>query len=195
MRLMESKRISRFLEAHKAIEKEFNIEAGVTESGMAFWNRWNLAFIRRLGIEEDTQFLAERITELWWDYADVQFHPDVIDTLAQLRAKKVKIGIVTNGLREDYERALRKLGATTCFDVTVGVDSCGSAKPDRRIFLYAVEKLQLRPSEVLFVGDSVERDYEGARRAGLRSLLIDRKGKASKDIDSMKSLTEVLHYF
>ncbi len=186
---------SRILEAHKVNEKGFDIAAGTVESGMAFWNNWNLAIINSLGIEKDAQFLAGKITELWWEYADLQFHSDVLDTLAELKAKKVKIGIVTNGLRADYERALHMLEAGECFEVTVGVDSCGSAKPDRRIFLYAVEKLQLKPPQVLFVGDSVEKDYEGAKRAGLKSLLIDREGKASPNVESIRTLAEVLLYF
>jgi HAD superfamily hydrolase (TIGR01549 family) len=60
------------------------------------------------------------------------------------------------------------------FDVVVGVDSCGEAKPDKETFLYALKKLQLRSAETLFVGDSVERDYEGAKRAGLKTLIIGR---------------------
>jgi putative hydrolase of the HAD superfamily len=186
---------SLILEAQKANEKELDIESGVIESGMAFWNSWNLAIIKRLGVERDARFLAEKITELWWDYADLQFHPDVVDTLTQLRAKRVKTGIVTNSLKEDYERALQRLGATSHFDVAVGVDSCSSAKPDRKIFLHAIERLQLKPSDVLFVGDSVEKDYEGAKRAGLKPLLIDRERKAPEDVKSIKSLAEVLSYF
>jgi putative hydrolase of the HAD superfamily len=183
------------LEAHKSNEKEFDVDAGQAELGMAFWRNWNLAIVKSLGVEKDADFLAWKISELWWDYADLQFHPDALDTLTQLKVKQVKMGIVTNGLKEDYERVLQKLGAASHFDVTVGADSCSKAKPNSRIFLHAVEKLRLEPGEVLFVGDSMEKDYEGARKAGLQSLLLDREGKASKNVDSIRSLTEVLRYF
>lgn len=185
----------KILEAHKANEEEFDVDAGQAQSGMAFWHSWNLAIVKSLGVERDAELLARRISEVWWDYADLQFYPDVAETLAQLRAWRVKTGIVTNGLREDYEQILERLGASNLFDVIVGVDSCGKAKPDSRIFLYAVEKLQLKPEEVLFVGDKIERDYQGAERAGLKPLLIDRVGKASKDVDSIGSLLEILRYF
>jgi putative hydrolase of the HAD superfamily len=186
---------SQILEAHKANEKEFDVDTGQAELGMSFWHNWNLAIVKSLGVEKDADFLAQKISESWWDYADLQFHPDVVDTLAQLKTKQVKTGIVTNGLKEDYEQVLQKLGAASHFDVTVGADSCSRAKPDSRIFLHAVQKLRLKPDEVLFVGDSLEKDYEGARKAGLKPLLIDREGKTPKNVDSIRSLTEVLHYF
>jgi len=183
------------LKAHRANEKEFDFEAGVAESGMAFWHNWNMAIVKRLGVGRDVQLLARKISELWWDYADLQFYPDVVGTLAQLRVKQVKTGIVTNGLREDYEKVLQKLEAASYFDINVGADSCKTAKPDERIFLYAAQKLQLRPAEILFVGDSIEKDYEGARKAGLKPLLIDREERGLKNVDSIKNLTEVLGYF
>ena len=182
-------------EAHKANEKEFDVETGQAELGMTFWHSWNLAIIKRLGVERDAQLLARKISEVWWDYADLQFYPDVVETLAQLKMKQIKTGIVTSGLREDYEQILQRLGGSSCFDVIVGVDSCGKAKPDKGIFLYAVEKLQLKPAEVLFVGDKVERDYEGAKRAGLKPLLINREGKTLENVDSIQNLAEVLLYF
>jgi putative hydrolase of the HAD superfamily len=185
----------RILEAHKTNEKEFDIEAGMVKSGMAFWHSWNMAIIKRLGVKRDVQFLARKISELWWDYADLQFYPDVVDTLTQLKVKQVKTGIVTNGLKEDYDQVLQKLGATSYFHIAVGVDSCGKAKPDSKIFIYAVEKLQVKPTEVIFVGDSVERDYEGSKKAGLKPLFIDRKGRDLNNVDSITSLTEVLNYF
>ena len=185
----------RILEAHKTNEKEFDIEAGTVKSGMAFWHSWNMAIIMRLDVKRDVQFLARKISELWWDYADLQFYPDVVDTLAQLRVKQVKTGIVTNGLKEDYDQVLQKLEAASYFDIAIGVDSCGKAKPDSKIFLYAVEKLQVKPAEVIFVGDSVERDYEGSKKAGLKLLFIDRKGRDLNNVDSITSLTEVLNYF
>jgi putative hydrolase of the HAD superfamily len=186
---------NQILEAHKANEKEFDVENGQIELGNAFWGQWNLKILRRLGVENNAEFLAKKIDELWWDYADLQFHPDVIVTLTPLSTKRIKMGIVTNGLKKDYEQILQRLEATSYFDVIVGIDTLNKAKPDRNIFLYAVERLRLKPSEVLFVGDSTARDYEGAKRAGLKPLLIDREGKALQNVDSIKSLTEVLLYF
>lgn len=39
------------------------------------------------------------------------------------------------------------------------------------------------------------RDYEGAKRAGLKSLLIDREGNAPENVESIRTLAEVLLYF
>lgn len=117
-----------------------------------------------------------------------------METLTQLKNKSVKIGLVTNGLASDYQLILRKLKLTNYFDVTVDVESCNKGKTETAIFLYTLNKLNVSPSKALFVGDSIKYDYEGAKRAGLKPLLIDRDGKAPKDIDTIKTLTEVLSF-
>jgi putative hydrolase of the HAD superfamily len=183
------------LEALEANQKEFNLEEGLVELGYSFWRKWNLKLLSRLGITSDAAFLAEKIDELWWDCADLQFYPDIIETLTQLRSKQIKLGVVTNAVKEDYDQILHRLKAEHYFDVVVGIDTCGKAKPDSKIFQYAVEKLRLNSSQVLFVGDSMERDYEGALKAGLKPLLIDRRGKDIKNVDSINDLTKVLDYF
>jgi putative hydrolase of the HAD superfamily len=48
----------------------------------------------------------------------------------------------------------------------------GFRKPDPRIIAKSLELLDARGDEALFVGDSREFDVEGARRAGVRSILI-----------------------
>jgi len=184
----------RILEAHEANQREFNVEIGLVELGYSFWRQWNLKLLSRLGIRNNAEFLAEKIDELWWDCADLQFYPDARETLTQLKSKQVKLGIVTNAVKKDYDQILQRLGAEHYFDVVVGVDSCNKAKPDKEIFLYALKKLQLGPAEALFVGDSVERDYEGAKRAGLKTLIIDRKGRDLKNAECINSLTEILSH-
>lgn len=87
-----------------------------------------------------------------------------------------------------------KLKLTNCFDVVVGIDTCNKGKPDREIFLYALDKLCVRPKEALFIGDSVKYDYEGAKEAGLKPLIIDREGKTPPNVDIIRSLTEVLSF-
>jgi putative hydrolase of the HAD superfamily len=75
--------------------------------------------------------------------------------------------------------------------VVVNIDSCNCAKPAKEIFLYALNKLGVKPSEALFVGDSVVHDYEGAANIGIKPLLIDRKGKVPIQYHKIKSLTEL----
>jgi putative hydrolase of the HAD superfamily len=183
---------SEVLEAHKANEKEFDVDVGQLELGEAFWSKWDLKILETLGITEKADSLAEKINESWWNYAELEFYPDVVKTLNQLKAMNVKTGIVTNGLKKDFEQILRKLNAMDRFDVIVGIDTCKRAKPDKEIFIYAVEKLQVKPEETIFIGDSLEKDYEGAKRAGLKPLLIDRENKSDGNFETITSLSEVL---
>lgn len=182
------------LEAHRSNEKEVDVVKGQLELGRDFWIKWNLTVLERIGIKQNREFLARKIDELWWDFADLEVHPDVMETLSQLKAKGVKIGVITNGLKKDCEQILTRLKLTNSFDVVVCVDTCNREKPDKEIFLYALEKLSVRPEEAIFVGDSIKYDYEGARGAGLKPLLIDREGKASEDVETIRHLAEVLLY-
>ena len=54
----------------------------------------------------------------------------------------------------------------------------GRAKPDPAVFRAACEALALPPSEVAYVGDDLRLDVEGAQKAGLRGLWLNRYGAA-----------------
>ena len=53
----------------------------------------------------------------------------------------------------------------------------GIGKPDARPFELALEGLAVPARDAVMVGDSLERDVAGARRAGLRSVWLDRDGR------------------
>jgi putative hydrolase of the HAD superfamily len=76
----------------------------------------------------------------------------------------------------------------------VGVDDTGKPKPDKKIFMHALEKLSINPHEALFVGDNLELDYKGAENSGLKPLLIDRSNKASDDVRKIHDLKEVTQF-
>jgi len=118
----------------------------------------------------------------------------VKETLEGLLSKRVKTGIVSNGTEKDFQKILQKLSLTKYFEVAVGVDACKKGKPNKEIFLHALNKIHVKPKEAIFVGDSIEYDYEGARKAGLKPLLINRNGNAPANVDAIKSLTQVLQY-
>ncbi|MEM3442989.1 MAG: HAD-IA family hydrolase, partial [Candidatus Bathyarchaeia archaeon] len=146
-----------------------------------------------LGIKDSAIKLAEAIDREWWEYAEISLYPDAQTVLQKLKERKVKIGVVTNTFQYDLEKVLSKLNLKGFFDVEACIDVAGKAKPEKEIFIYALNKLNLQPDEVLFVGDEFEADYEGALKAGLKALLIDRENKIDKkDIKKIGSLEEIL---
>jgi 2-haloalkanoic acid dehalogenase type II len=180
------------VKAQNATEGEFDIATYDENRRKEFWTNYNASVLEKLGIEEKRVFLAAQIDELWWKCSHVQVYPDAEPTLSQLRVKGLKLGLVSNGFKKDLEYILGELKLEKWFDAVVCIDSCNCAKPDKEIFLYALDRLGVKPSEALFVGDSVVHDYEGASNAGIKPLLIDREGKIQGRYDKIASLTELL---
>ena len=53
----------------------------------------------------------------------------------------------------------------------------GSRKPNLEIFRVACERADVLPEKAIFIGDSVQNDIVGANRAGITSVLINRKSE------------------
>jgi putative hydrolase of the HAD superfamily len=195
-RILEDNGIDVSLEAvtraHNENERELDMNQ-IPEQGQAFWIKWNIRLLESLGIEENKEILARKIDEEWLDYCTLEVSPDVIETLVQLRKRGIKTGIITNAFERDFQRILSQLKLSDFFDIVVGTDTCKKIKPDKGIFLYTVGRLGIKPDEALFVGDSLENDFEGAKNSGLTALLIDRENK-STIFGSIQSLTDVLRH-
>jgi putative hydrolase of the HAD superfamily len=195
-RILEDNGIDVSLEAvtraHNENERELDMNQ-IPEQGQAFWIKWNIRLLESLGIEKNKEILARKIDKEWLDYCTLEVYPDVIETLVQLRKRGIKTGIITNAFERDFQRILSQLKLSDFFDIVVGTDTCKKIKPDKGIFLYTVGRLGIKPDEALFVGDSLENDFEGAKNSGLTALLIDRENK-SKIFGSIQSLTDVLRH-
>ncbi|MFP3985331.1 MAG: HAD family hydrolase [Candidatus Bathyarchaeia archaeon] len=180
-------------EARKAVEKNANIEE-LPILGEDFWVKWNGQILEDLGIRNNTLFLAKKITELWWRYSEVELYPDAEKALELLKQKELKIGIITNGLKSDIDEILPKIGLKEFFDVEVASNTIGKMKPCKEVFQHALKKLNVLPYETLFVGDTVQYDYEGATQCGLKALLVDRKNNVKENVEKIESLTELLNH-
>ena len=178
--------------AQKETESEFDTSTYDERHRKEFWRNHNVSLLEKLGVEENIVFVAEQIDAFWWDCSQMQVYPDVEPTLSELKNRGIKIGLVSNGFKQDLDHVLSELGLEQWFDAIVSIDSCNCAKPDKRIFLHALDKLGVSPSEAVFVGDSILQDYEGALRVGIKPYLIDRERKTPIHYDKIASLTDVL---
>jgi putative hydrolase of the HAD superfamily len=98
---------------------------------------------------------------------------DVVPALAELRARGLRLGIVSN-FDGRLTRICEGLGIAGYFDAIVMSGRVGAAKPDPRVFAVALNRLGVDAAEAVHVGDSEKEDLAGARASGLHAVLIDR---------------------
>ena len=118
-------------------------------------------------------------------------YPEVLEVLAALRARGLKLVVVSNW-DSTLPALLDRLDLTRHFDGVVVSALVGASKPAREIFETALAAAGVEAHEALHVGDSPSEDYEGARNAGLPALLLDRAGLAHDGFDCIRSLQEIL---
>jgi HAD superfamily hydrolase (TIGR01549 family) len=87
------------------------------------------------------------------------------------------LGLITNGISESQRKRLSAGGIHARFRSIIISDEVRFRKPQREIFELALKELEAKPHEVLFVGDSIEDDYQGALRSGVDFCYYNRHGK------------------
>lgn len=103
-------------------------------------------------------------------------YPDVTPTLSALNALDCPLGIVSN-FDSRVLRILDGLGLAPRFASVTLSSQVGATKPAALIFARALSRHGVDAGRALHVGDSPAEDFDGARAAGLRAVLIDRAGR------------------
>jgi HAD superfamily hydrolase (TIGR01509 family) len=84
--------------------------------------------------------------------------------------RKYTLALVSNcsiGMRD----VIRSLGISSFFKGVILSYEVGVRKPDRRIYIWALQSINLAPNDCVFVSDEIS-DLEGAREVGLKTLLV-----------------------
>ncbi|WP_055598478.1 HAD family hydrolase [Streptomyces aureus] len=124
-----------------------------------------------------------------------ELFPDTLPVL-DLLADDYRHGILSNSSLHNQDRKLRVLGVRDRFEAVLCAAELGVAKPAPEAFHAACTALDLRPSEVAYVGDQPDIDARGAVEAGLRGIWLDRAGTGGrpelKRITSLRELPALL---
>jgi putative hydrolase of the HAD superfamily len=102
-------------------------------------------------------------------------YPDVAPALRELRARGLRLVVVSNWDFSLHER-LAETGIAGLVDGAVASAELGHAKPDGAIFTHALGLAGAAPDAALHAGDSPDADVAGALAAGLRAVLVARDG-------------------
>ncbi|RKU13837.1 hypothetical protein C6503_15485 [Candidatus Poribacteria bacterium] len=91
------------------------------------------------------------------------------------------VGIITNGAHDAHTDSqlskVRHLGLSERIQSLTISGEIGVRKPKVEIFKVACERADVLPEEAMYIGDSIQNDIVGANRAGMTSVLINRKSE------------------
>jgi REG-2-like HAD superfamily hydrolase len=102
-------------------------------------------------------------------------YPGAIELLEDLRGRKLKIGLVSNWSAR-LPSLLDRLDLARRVDFILCSAIERTEKPERAIFQRALSCAGVPAHSALHAGDDLEKDVEGARRAGIDAVLVDHSG-------------------
>lgn len=126
---------------------------------------------------------------------------DLIETLTALKDAGLKLGILSNTFVNacSLDTHLQELGILDFFPMRIYSYQYEFRKPNIKIFQTAAEKIDTPAANILFVGDRVNKDVNGALKAGMRAALIKTYTNAGKqrpegtiEIEKIAELPEII---
>ena len=128
--------------------------------------------------KEELQLSKEHLSK--WIYLPMERlykrtkpYDGVVETFKKIKTKGLKIGVFS-----DFPlfKKLESMGLSSYVDFAASSEDIGFLKPSIHCFEYLLYNIGLDCKEVLYVGDSYDKDIVGAHRAGLDAVLVNVKG-------------------
>jgi putative hydrolase of the HAD superfamily len=121
-----------------------------------------------------------------WD----QIRPGTIDALHRIGGDH-PIAVISNADGK-IDAVLRRCGIAQCFQCITDSGIVGHEKPHPAIFEAALQTMNAKPAESLYVGDVYSVDYLGARNAGMCAVLFDVAGAyRDRNLPRVESLEDL----
>jgi FMN phosphatase YigB (HAD superfamily) len=189
------------LEVHRRAHYAGMAAKSAAGSGEAFWDEYNHAYVRNVGVPEHdvpaavTALHLTRNAYLWrWPI------PESFKALRALADAGTPLGVVSNASGQIDEVLNRsgvcQVGEGPNVSMRIVIDShvVGVSKPDPRIFDHALPHFsECERHEIAYVGDSVTMDIAAARAAGLHPILMDPyDDHPDADFERITSLLDLL---
>lgn len=148
-------------------------------------------------LRPDDPGLGSRVAARFLDDARACFESNA--PILERLARRYRLGVVSN-FYGNLATVCDNAQVRRYFGVIVDSTRVGLRKPDRRIFMTAVEALGIEPGRALMVGDSLARDMAGARAAGMAHIWLtpapERQGRpccpGDRVIRSLRDLEGIL---
>jgi len=115
-------------------------------------------------------------------------YPSVREVLDVLRGR-YPLAVVTDAQSANARGELHKVGLLGYFDPVVVSGDHGYRKPDRRLFQFALDGMNVAAGNALYVGNDMYRDIHGAREAGMQTAMFDSDQGTKDHLDCVPDYT------
>jgi putative hydrolase of the HAD superfamily len=144
--------------------------------------------------------LAVRLAERFTTYRDEQMFvfPGAHDAIDALKARGVKLALVTNGAADIQRGKIERFALAHRFDHIQIEGEHGFGKPEERAYRHAMDALGVTAGETWMIGDNLEWEVVVPQRLGIYAVWIDVHGDGLPEGTTVKhdriihSLTELL---
>ena len=108
--------------------------------------------------------------------------PGARSVLAGLRARGLRLVLLTNGAEAPQSRKIARFGLAAAFDHVQIEGAFGRGKPEREAFLAAVDAVGATPERAMMVGNDWRHDVVGGLEAGLHAAWVDVEGRGAPGV-------------
>ena len=132
------------------------------------WLQRSRELLAHWGVDDPAQVGADAYIGA---HSNAALYPEVPDALAALR-DRYRLAVLSDADSAFIEASMRRNGLA--FDVVVTSEGLQAYKPHVSLFREVCARLDVQPSEAVYVGDSAWADIEGARHAGMGAVWVNR---------------------
>lgn len=128
---------------------------------------------------KDGPAYAHTLEEIYWDtfLKTMKKKPGLDDFLADCHKNDTTVVVVSDLTTTIQCKKIVVLGIADAIDYLVTSEEVGVEKPDPKPFLLALEKAQSNTKTAVVIGDSLEKDYAGAKALDMSFILLQHEAK------------------
>ncbi|XEV04290.1 hypothetical protein FSHL1_009577 [Fusarium sambucinum] len=131
------------------------------------------ATLSHFGLDHDSSCIDELLN----DYervlvANLSLKPGAISLLQAIKRSNRNIVVITEGPQDAQERAIRDLGIEQYIDFLATTNFFGVSKISG-LFVKVLDHLDVQPHEMVYIGDSQQRDIEPATKEDIYAIHLD----------------------
>ena len=129
-------------------------------------------------------------------YKKLSTFPEVNETLKQLKNKKLKLAILSNGSPDLLNELVNSNNLTEVFDDLFSIEEVKIYKPDNKVYQIPINKYKIKPEEIFFLSSNTW-DVSGGGNYGYQSIWVNRNNNIFDNLDykpkhKIKNLKQLL---